>query len=129
MKNLKIAKVDRAKKVTHYGDKPQEFKPLYTNQEYRDGVGSAYRLGIQDGEKRRQQTICAMQAANTHLVAELARLDHDVPLDSVAITMRLAESIQKFLKQVPNARHTRDILMGRIEAESPSECAGPRKGE
>ncbi len=92
----------------------RRFAVTYTKRQYKDAVRAAYRLGRQDGEQRRYETVVAMQTANKHLVAELVRLDHDVPLDSVTITVRLAESIEKILV-THSEQHCLGLLRERMQ--------------
>lgn len=121
---LEIAKYDRAnaglksmrnRKTTVGPRKRRTFKLTYTKQQYKDAVRSAYRLGLQDGQQMRQETVSAMRAANRHLMDEVSRLDQNVPLDSVTIPVHLAESIQRYLKQLPAAIYCAKLLRGRMK--------------
>lgn len=93
-----------------------KFRGTYSTEEYKAAVRAAYRLGVMDGEKKRQKIILVMQAANEHLVEGLARLDREQPLDGLMLSRVVAEGMLKAMQKAKNAHYAGILRDGLIAA-------------
>lgn len=76
-----------------------KFRETYSQIEYKNAVRSAYRLGLQDGQQKRQETLIAMRTSMSHLTDEIVRLDKVDPLDSISVPFALVETIMRTLQK------------------------------
>jgi hypothetical protein len=89
-------------------------------KDFDEGVKSAYKLGLLDGEERLKETINKVLKNNTKLLVinqelarELLRLDQLLPLKdkpSIIIPLKKAEQILKELKHGPSKAYLSSLM-------------------
>ncbi len=66
-------------------------------------VRAAYKLGLMDGEQRFQHRLNVVTQVNRHLLDEITRLDAVEPVDGIAISILMAQNIEKKLRKYNTA--------------------------
>jgi hypothetical protein len=96
------------------------FKAEYTQAEFRNAVGAAYKLGIQDGEQRRDELLALALKTNRCLWRELQRMDKNQPVAGVLIPYDLVDMFDKALTE-HNQIRVRGMLRACAQSSEPSD--------